>query len=116
MYKRKNPVKLDCSVYLAREVLYGKWKVGLIHYIGQGVKRPGALQRRLPGSNRKVLAVQLNELFAAGLISRKVYAELPPKVEYTLTEFGETLLPVIKVMGEWGDCYRERLQEVLAEK
>lgn len=112
MYTRKTPVQLDCSVYFAREILYGKWKVGLIHYISHGVQRPGELQRKLRGSNRKVLNVQLNELEAAGIITKKVYPQLPPKVEYTLTEIGATLLPVIRAMGEWGDAYRERLGKI----
>jgi DNA-binding HxlR family transcriptional regulator len=110
MYKRKTPIELNCGLDLVREVLYGKWKIHLLYFISQGVVRPGALQRKIPGATRRVLSVQLNQLEKHGLVSKKIYAELPPKVEYRLTAFGQTVLPLLVALGEWGDRHQERLR------
>ena len=115
MYKRKIPIELNCGLDLVREVLYGKWKIHLIYFISQGLKRPSELQRKIPGATRRVLNVQLNQLEEHGLISKKIYAELPPKVEYALTEFGQTVLPVIEALGNWGDNHQEHLRQVIAK-
>jgi len=115
MYKRKIPIELNCGIDLVREVLYGKWKIHLIYFISQGIKRPGDLQRKIPAVTRRVLHVQLNQLEEHGLISKKIYAELPPKVEYTLTEFGETVLPAIEALGKWGDEHQAHLRRVIAQ-
>jgi DNA-binding HxlR family transcriptional regulator len=82
MYKRKTPIELNCGLDLVREVLNGKWKIHLLYFISEGAKRPGDLQRKIPRATRRVLNVQLNELEKHGLISRTIYAELPPRVEY----------------------------------
>jgi DNA-binding HxlR family transcriptional regulator len=115
MYKRKIPIELNCGLDLVREVLYGKWKIHLIYFISEGIKRPGELQRKLPGATRRVLNVQLNQLEDHGIISKKIYAQLPPKVEYSLTEFGHTVLPVIAALGKWGDDHQEDLRRVIAK-
>jgi DNA-binding HxlR family transcriptional regulator len=82
MYKRKTPIELNCGLDLVKEVLNGKWKIHLLYFISEGAKRPGDLQRKIPRATRRVLNVQLNELEKHGLISRIIYAELPPRVEY----------------------------------
>jgi DNA-binding HxlR family transcriptional regulator len=115
MYKRKIPIELNCGLDLVKEVLYGKWKIHLIYFISQGTKRPGELQRKLPGATRRVLNVQLNQLEDHELISKKIYAELPPRVEYSLTEFGQSVLPVITALGKWGDEHQEHLRRVIAD-
>ena len=115
MYKRKIPIELNCGLDLVREVLYGKWKIHLLYFISQGHKRPGELQRMIPGATRRVLNAQLNQLEEHELISKKIYAELPPKVEYSLTELGESVLPVIMTLGEWGDDHQEQLRKVIAK-
>ena len=115
MYKRKVPIELNCGLDLVREVLYGKWKIHLIYFISQGLKRPSELQRKIPGATRRVLNVQLNQLEEHGLISKKIYAELPPKVEFALTDFGQTVLPVIEALGNWGDNHQEHLRRVIAK-
>src|SRR5882724_4956806 len=93
MYKRKTPIELNCGLDLVREVLNGKWKIHLLYLISEGAKRPGDLQRKIPRATRRVLNVQLNELEKHGLVSRTIYAELPPRVEYELTALVQTLLP-----------------------
>ena len=115
MYKKKIPIELNCGLDLVKEVLYGKWKMHVLYFISQGCKRPGELQRKVPGASRRVLNVQLNQLEEHELISKKIYAELPPKVEYSLTKLGESVLPVIVTLGEWGDNHQEQLRKVIAK-
>ena len=115
MYKRKIPIELNCGLDLVKEVIYGKWKIHLIFFIAQGNKRPGQLQKKIPRATRRVLNVQLNELERHGFIRKKIYAELPPKVEYSLTSLGESLLPIVTTLGKWGDDNQEHLRRVIAE-
>ncbi len=114
-YKKKIPVDLNCGLDLVKEVLYGKWKIHLVYFISQGAKRPGELQRKIPSATRRVLNVQLNQLEAHGIVCKKIYAEMPPKVEYELTELGQSVLPMIVALGNWGDENQEYLRRVLAE-
>lgn len=116
MYQRKLPIELNCGLDLVREVIYGKWKIHLIYFISQGIKRPGDLQRRIPEATRRVLNVQLNQLEQHGLITKKVYAELPPRAEYALTELGESVLPIVTALGKWGDDHQEHLRRVIANR
>jgi DNA-binding HxlR family transcriptional regulator len=113
MYKRKIPIELNCGLDLVKEVIYGKWKIHLIFFIAQGNKRPNELQKKIPRATRRVLNVQLNELERHGFISKKIYAELPPKVEYTLTALGESLLPIVMRLGKWGDDNQDHLRQVI---
>ena len=113
MYKRKIPLSLNCGLDLISEVLYGKWKIRLLWFINEGHKRPSELQRKIPGATRRVLSVQLNELEEHELIVKKIHAVVPPKVEYSLTEFGRTVIPVIAALGQWGDKHEERLRNVI---
>ena len=113
MYQRKIPVNLDCGLDLIGEVLYGKWKMRLLYFIHEGHKRPSALQREIPGASRRVLNIQLKELEQHELIAKTIYPQVPPKVEYRLTEFGKTLLPVIDTLGKWGDKNEKRLRKVI---
>jgi DNA-binding HxlR family transcriptional regulator len=115
MYKRKIPIELNCGLDLVKEVLYGKWKVHLIYFISQGLKRPSELQRKIPRATRRVLNVQLNQLEDHGLISKKIYAQLPPKVEYTLTRIGRSVLPIVMALGKWGDDHQEQLRRRIAK-
>ena len=78
-----------------------------------GTKRLGELQRKIPAASRRVLSVQLNELEAHGIVSKQIYAEQPPKVEYSLTNFGCTLLPIVLALGNWGDENQEFLRGVV---
>ncbi|OJV81920.1 MAG: transcriptional regulator [Bacteroidia bacterium 44-10] len=99
MYERKIPLSLNCGLDLIGEVLYGKWKIRLLWFIHEGYKRPSELQRKIPDASRRVLNIQLKELEEHELITKTIYPVVPPKVEYSLTEFGETLIPVISVLG-----------------
>jgi DNA-binding HxlR family transcriptional regulator len=93
----------SCSVTATMKVLGGKWKPILINAIYlTGPARFGELKRSVVGITQSMLTQQLRELEDDGLISRKIYAEIPPRVEYTLTQFGLTLSPILQSMAEWG--------------
>jgi DNA-binding HxlR family transcriptional regulator len=115
MQPRKIPLNLNCGLDLIAEVLYGKWKIRLLWFINEGHKRPSELQRKIPDASRRVLHIQLNELEKHELISKVIYPVVPPKVEYSLTEFGKTLIPVISALGNWGDKNDERLRAVITK-
>lgn len=116
MYERKIPLNLNCGLDLIGEVLYGKWKIRLLWFINEGYKRPSELQRKIPDASRRVLNIQLKELEEHELISKMIYPVVPPKVEYSLTEFGQTLIPVISVLGNWGDKNEERLKRIILKR
>lgn len=92
----------QCPVTHCLSVIGGKWKPVILYCIANGVTRFGAMQRAIPAATKQMLTQQLRQLETDGAISRKVFAEIPPRVEYSLTERGRTLLPVIKAMGSWG--------------
>lgn len=111
MYERKTLPNLNCGLDLVAEVLYGKWKIRLLWFIHEGYKRPSELQRKIPDATRRVLNIHLKELENHELVTRKIYPVMPPKVEYDLTDFGKTLIPVISAIGLWGDEHQERLRK-----
>lgn len=116
MYERKILPNLNCGLDLIGEVLYGKWKIRLLWFISQGYKRPSELQRKIPDASRRVLNIQLKELEAHELVSKIIYPVVPPKVEYELTEFGKTLIPLISALGQWGDDHEGHLREVILKQ
>jgi len=113
MRERKIPLNLNCGLDLIGEVLYGKWKIRLLWFINEGHKRPSELQRKIPDASRRVLNVQLNELEAHDLIKKKIYPVVPPKVEYSLTPFGKTIIPIIVALGKWADDNENRLRDLI---
>jgi DNA-binding HxlR family transcriptional regulator len=103
----------SCPVTATMKVLGGKWKPILINAIYlTAPARFGELKRSVKGITQSMLTQQLRELEDDGLISRKIYAEIPPRVEYTLTEFGLTLSPVMLALAKWGKEYRIKKQMV----
>ena len=93
---------VDCPVTRAVYALGGKWKLHIIFQLTQGTRRFGELQRSIPGVTQQMLTSQLRELESDGIVSRKVYPEVPPKVEYSLTPLGTRLKTVTDALGEWG--------------
>jgi len=116
MYERKILPNLNCGLDLIGEVLYGKWKMRLLWFINEGHQRPSELQRKIPDASRRVLNLQLKELEEHELITKKIYAIMPPKVEYRLTDFGKSLIPVISSIGKWGDENEEQLRNVILKR
>lgn len=93
---------VSCEVEATLQIIGGRWKVLIIRELLLGVRRFGELQRALPGVTQKMLTQQLREMEQDGIVHRKVYAEVPPKVEYSLTSLGESLQPILEAMHEWG--------------
>ena len=91
-----------CPVTYCMGKIGGKWKPILLHLIRKGANRFGVLERGIDGITKQMLTKQLRELEADGILERKIYPVIPPKVEYFITPFGKTLLPIIDAMGLWG--------------
>lgn len=98
-----------CPVETALDVLAGKWKILILWYLRNETKRFNELQKLLPRTTQKMLIQKLRELEVDGIINREVYPVVPPKVEYSLTKYGETLKPIIKQLYLWGEIHKERV-------
>jgi DNA-binding HxlR family transcriptional regulator len=97
-----------CPVEATLTVIGGKWKPLILYYLFfEGTQRFGELRRKIQGVTQHSLAVQLKQLERDDIIHRRVYPEVPPRVEYSLTEFGRTLGPLLQLMLEWGERYVE---------
>jgi DNA-binding HxlR family transcriptional regulator len=115
MYERKIPLVLDCGLDLLREVTAGKWKISLLYFIGQGLRRPSQLHQRLPGATPRVLNLQLKQLLAHELLRKQTISIRPLNVEYHLTALGESLLPLLTALGHWGDAHQTQLRRVVEQ-
>jgi DNA-binding HxlR family transcriptional regulator len=109
MKRRHYDGEYRCSVEATLDVIGGKWKGIILFFLLDGTRRFGELRRVLPEVTQRMLTLQLRELEEAGIIHREVYREVPPKVEYSLTPFGQTLEPVLELMRDWGDDYMTQL-------
>jgi len=112
MRNREYNCRYGCSVEATLDVIGGRWKGVILFHLLDGTKRFNQLQRLLQGCTQRMLTLQLRELERDGVVQRKVYAEVPPKVEYSLTEFGHSLEPILLLMREWGDRYIDQLQQI----
>jgi DNA-binding HxlR family transcriptional regulator len=101
-----------CSVETALDLIGGRWKGVVLFWLLSGRKRFGELRRQLPNCTQRMLTLQLRELEEDGLVTRTVYAEVPPRVEYELTVLGHTLEPVLRGLCAWGAAYKEQAGEV----
>ncbi len=96
-----------CPVETSIDVLAGKWKILILWYLKSEEKRFSELQRLLPRATQKMLIQKLRELEEDGIVRREVYPVVPPKVEYSLTEYGKTLIPILKQLYLWGDTHKK---------
>ncbi len=97
----KNNLK-TCPVQITLDTIGGKWKPVILYYLQGKTLRFNELNRQIIGITQKMLTQQLREMETDGLIKRKVYAEVPPRVEYSVTDYGKTLQPILKSMNDWG--------------
>ena len=97
-----------CPVETTLMLIGNKWKVLIIRDLLAGTKRFGELKKSIGKVSQKVLTTQLRDMEEDGLISRKIYAEVPPRVEYSLTELGKSLQPILNAMLQWGAEYKEK--------
>ncbi|WP_409343354.1 winged helix-turn-helix transcriptional regulator [Paenibacillus sp. MBLB4367] len=100
-----------CPVETTLDVIGGKWKGIILYQLLDGTKRFNEFRRLNPGITQFMLTLQLRELERDGIIHREIYKEVPPRVEYSLTDFGRTVEPVIMSMKAWGESYKVRLDE-----
>lgn len=99
-----------CPVETTLLLISDKWKVLILRDLLTGTKRFGELKRSIHGISQKVLTAHLRAMEESGLIHREVYAEVPPKVEYSLTELGSSLKPILASMEAWGNNYKNTVQ------
>jgi DNA-binding HxlR family transcriptional regulator len=104
MDMKRKPV-FECPVNATLNVIGGRWKILVIYHLADGIARFNELQRAVPGISKRVLAQQLRQLERDGIVARRVYDQSPPRVEYSLTDFGRTLEPVMERLCEWGETY-----------
>ncbi len=93
----------QCTLELAFDLVGGKWKPRILWWLGHGTLRFRELERQLPDTARKVLVQQLRQLEADGLVRRTVHAQVPPRVDYALTDMGRKLLPILDALDAWGE-------------
>ncbi|MCA0754212.1 helix-turn-helix transcriptional regulator [Paenibacillus sp. N4] len=107
----------SCKVESALEIFVGKWKpVILFHLFTNGTMRFSELQKAMPDITKKMLTSQLRELEYHNIVHREIYRQIPPKVEYSITEYGKKLTPLIKALGEWGMAHVQHLKELYGEE
>jgi DNA-binding HxlR family transcriptional regulator len=97
----------ECPVATTVQLIGNKWKLLLLRNLLTGTYRFGELRKGVPGISQKVLTENLRSMEADGLIKRKIYPEVPPRVEYSLTELGNSLRPIIATMEQWGRGYKK---------
>ena len=113
MSDKKMPEELPaCPVETTLSLIGNKWKVLILRDLMEGTMRFGQLKKSVGDISQKVLTAQLRDMEESGLVDRKVYAEVPPRVEYTLTELGLSLKPVLDAMVEWGTDYKSSLNDL----
>ena len=97
-----------CPVETTLTLISDKWKVLILRDLMPGTKRFGALKKSIGGVSQKVLTAQLRQMEESGLLTRTVYPEVPPRVEYALTDLGRSLKPVLDAMWDWGEAYKAK--------
>ena len=97
-----------CPVETTLTLISDKWKVLILRDLMPGTKRFGELKKSVGNVSQKVLTAQLRTMEESGLVNRKVYAEVPPRVEYSLTELGKSLKPILDSMRAWGEAYKAK--------
>lgn len=105
-----SPVLPACPVETTLTLISDKWKVLILRDLLSGTKRFGELKKSIGHVTQKVLTAQLRQMEESGLLTRTVYAEVPPRVEYTLTELGYSLKPILDAMLVWGENYKKKVE------
>lgn len=114
MRKQRHKQYTSCPVEAALDIIGGKWKSIILFRVMEETRRFNELRKLLPNITQRTLTNQLRELESDGLVQRKVYAEVPPKVEYSITEFGATLKPVLVTLKYWAETYMpDKMNEII---
>lgn len=109
---KSQAIDKHCPVEAGLNILSGKWNLKILWHLSKGTLRFNELQRLLGGITSKTLAQQLRELEEQGIVTRKVFPEVPPKVEYSLSEIGKTLHPLLSQLCDWGKTYYAYMEEL----
>jgi DNA-binding HxlR family transcriptional regulator len=110
--EKQNSTIIMCPAQATLEVLGGKWKGLILFHLSDGTKRFNQLQRLIPSATQRMLTKQLRELEEDKIVHRKIFQEIPPKVEYSLTKFGLTLLPMLEALHAWGKEYIDEVNKI----
>lgn len=106
----------NCYFELTLDIIGGKWKPIILYYVGENkVMRYGELRRCIPSISERMLTRQLRELENDGIVHREIYREVPPKVEYSLTELGDTIMPILYQLKQWGIEYNKKKDVAIFE-
>lgn len=117
MYNKKIPIDTTCGFRIAIEVMGGKWKPYIIYELLDGPRRPGELMRAMPpDASERVLTQQLKELVEYGVVERTVIDPVVKHTEYSLTDLGRSLIPIIEQLRDWGNNFRPQLEKILDGK
>jgi DNA-binding HxlR family transcriptional regulator len=111
MRQRRYDCNFGCNVEATLDVIGGKWKGTIVFYLLDKTMRFNELRRTMPDVTQRMLTLQLRELEEDGIVKRTVYAEVPPRVEYSLTDFGRSLEPILLLMRDWGETYTDELRQ-----
>lgn len=114
MRPKRLDARSECAVELTLSVMGGVWKPLILFNLLTGKKRFMELTRLIPSATQRMLTLQLRELEADGLVFREVFAEVPPRVEYSVTALGQSLAPVMLSLRDWGERYRREQQDLPA--
>ncbi len=116
-YIKKIPVDLDCPLRLTMSLIESKWKSCILDELRNcNPMRPSEIHKCLPEATPRVLDIQLKEMMEDGLVNRTIFPERPPRSEYTITELGKSLLPIIDLMLEWGKNHYEIFEKKYGKK
>lgn len=111
-YEKKIPVDLDCPLRLTMSLIDSKWKSCILDELRHGdCMRPSEIHKCLPEAAPRVLDIQFKEMAEDGLVSKTIFPELPPRSEYRITELGESLLPIIDAMLDWGEAHYDLFEK-----
>lgn len=116
MKLRRYDCPYGCPVEATLDVIGGRWKGVILFHLLNGEKRFGELRRVMPDVTQRMLTLQLRELEGDGVIHRRVYQQVPPKVEYSLTDFGKSLEPILRQMEAWGRQYNDKISAMKQER
>lgn len=111
MYQRKIPIDLDCPLRLTISLIDSKWKSCILDELRYRSMRPSELHKVLPEATPRVLDLQLKELVDDGLVNKTIFPELPPRSEYSISELGMSLIPIIDDMLRWGEEHKELFEK-----
>jgi len=107
-----NNIDYQCSMELTLDLIGGKWKALILWHLGESTLRFSELKRTLPKITQKMFTQQLRELEGSGLVNRFIYTQIPPKVEYSLTPAGKSLLPILETLCQWGLNYADVIEPI----